>query len=220
MSARDPGSANRLFARLTLTGAAVLTFDQVMFFAGLHRTHRRAGLAVLVGGWVAKMGAVALYSVLCTVYLRWCRAGAAAARAPRHCRRVRRAHLSRTLRRLAGAYRPRCADRRARSRPARGAGPPDDRRGRACRPAGEPAAGRHRSLQELQRPLRPRRWRRRAQAYRRRHHVRGACGRPGVPLRRRRVRRDLRWHECHGGAGARRAHPPRGRHQRRQQSAS
>ncbi len=72
----------RLFARLMLTGAAVLTFDQVMFFAGLHAL-TGAGLAVLVGGWVAKMGAVGLYSVLCTVYLRWCEQAQRPTRAPR-----------------------------------------------------------------------------------------------------------------------------------------
>ena len=74
---------NRLFARLALAGAAVLTFDQAMFFAGLH-VLTGAGLAVLVGGWAAKMGAVALYGVLGTIYLRWCeRPLQRPARAPR-----------------------------------------------------------------------------------------------------------------------------------------
>jgi diguanylate cyclase (GGDEF)-like protein len=62
---------NWRLARLALAGAAVLSFDQVMFFAGLHAL-TGAGLTVLVGGWAAKMGAVALYSVLGTIYLRWC----------------------------------------------------------------------------------------------------------------------------------------------------
>lgn len=57
--------------RLALASAAVLTLDQVLFFAGLHVV-TGAGLAVLFGGWAAKMGAVALYSVLGTVYLLWC----------------------------------------------------------------------------------------------------------------------------------------------------
>jgi hypothetical protein len=61
---------DRLFARLALAGAVVLTFDQVAFFAGLHLL-TGAGLPVLVGGWAAKMGAVALYSVLTGVYLRY-----------------------------------------------------------------------------------------------------------------------------------------------------
>ena len=48
---------DRLWMRLALAGAAVLTFDQIMFFAGLH-VLTGAGLAVLLGGWAAKMGAV------------------------------------------------------------------------------------------------------------------------------------------------------------------
>jgi diguanylate cyclase (GGDEF)-like protein len=61
---------DRLLARLALAGAAVLSFDQAMFFLGLHAL-TGAGVAVLVGGWAAKMGAVLLYSVLGWVYLRW-----------------------------------------------------------------------------------------------------------------------------------------------------
>ena len=63
-------SGDRTMARLALAGAAVLTFDQVMFYAGL-RVLTGAGLPVLLGGWAAKMAAVALYSVLGMVYLRW-----------------------------------------------------------------------------------------------------------------------------------------------------
>jgi len=62
---------DRVFARLVLCGALVLSFDQVAFFAGL-RMLTGAGVAVLIGGWVAKMGAVALYSVLAWVYLKYC----------------------------------------------------------------------------------------------------------------------------------------------------
>jgi diguanylate cyclase (GGDEF)-like protein len=61
---------DRVLARLALSGAAVLTFDQLAFFVGL-RAMTGAGLAVLVGGWIAKMGAVALYSLLVGIYLRW-----------------------------------------------------------------------------------------------------------------------------------------------------
>lgn len=61
---------DHVFPRLLLCGALVLTFDQVMFFAGLHIL-TGAGLPVLVGGWVAKMGAVALYNVLAAVYLKY-----------------------------------------------------------------------------------------------------------------------------------------------------
>jgi diguanylate cyclase (GGDEF)-like protein len=59
---------DRVFPRLLMSGALVLTFDQVAFFSGLHML-TGAGTSVLIGGWVAKMGAVALYSVLATVYL-------------------------------------------------------------------------------------------------------------------------------------------------------
>jgi diguanylate cyclase (GGDEF)-like protein len=59
---------DHVFPRLAACGALVLTFDQVAFFLGLH-TLTGAGLPVLIGGWIAKMGAVALYSVLAGVYL-------------------------------------------------------------------------------------------------------------------------------------------------------
>lgn len=61
---------DRIFPRLMLCGAMVLTFDQLAFFAGLHML-TGAGLPVLIGGWIAKMGAVAVYSVLATVYLKY-----------------------------------------------------------------------------------------------------------------------------------------------------
>jgi hypothetical protein len=57
-----------VFARLALSGAVVLTFDQVAFYAGLH-VLTGAGLSVLIGGWVAKMGAVAVYTLLVGGYL-------------------------------------------------------------------------------------------------------------------------------------------------------
>ncbi|MDI1344633.1 MAG: GGDEF domain-containing protein [Pseudolabrys sp.] len=61
---------DQLFPRLMVSAALVLTFDQVAFFIGL-RMLTGAGLPVLIGGWVAKMGAVALYSVMATVYLKY-----------------------------------------------------------------------------------------------------------------------------------------------------
>jgi hypothetical protein len=57
-----------VFARLALSGVVVLTFDQLAFFAGLH-VLTGAGLSVLIGGWVAKMGAVAVYTLLVGGYL-------------------------------------------------------------------------------------------------------------------------------------------------------
>jgi diguanylate cyclase (GGDEF)-like protein len=59
---------DRVFPRLAVCGALVLSFDQVAFFTGLHML-TGAGMAVLIGGWIAKMGAVLLYSVLAAVYL-------------------------------------------------------------------------------------------------------------------------------------------------------
>lgn len=61
---------DHVFPRLLLCGALVLSFDQLAFFTGLHML-TGAGLPVLVGGWVAKMGAVGLYSGLAAVYLRY-----------------------------------------------------------------------------------------------------------------------------------------------------
>ena len=58
-----------VLARLLLTGALILSFDQVAFYAGLHYL-TGAPLSVLFGGWVAKMAMVGLYSVLGAVYLR------------------------------------------------------------------------------------------------------------------------------------------------------
>lgn len=61
---------DRLFPRLALTGAAVLSFDQLGFWCGLY-VLTGAPVSALVGGWAAKMAAVALYSTLVFGYLRW-----------------------------------------------------------------------------------------------------------------------------------------------------
>jgi diguanylate cyclase (GGDEF)-like protein len=61
---------NRTWARIALCGALVLSFDQVAFFVGLHML-TGAGLPVLIGGWIAKMGAVAVYSGMTALYLRY-----------------------------------------------------------------------------------------------------------------------------------------------------
>lgn len=59
---------DHVFLRLLFTSALILSFDQVAFWTGLHAL-TGAGVPVLVGGWVAKMGAVVLYSAMATVYL-------------------------------------------------------------------------------------------------------------------------------------------------------
>jgi len=61
---------DRIFPRLLVASAMVLTFDQVAFFLGLNLL-TGAGLPVLVGGWIAKMGAVTLYSVFGAIYLNY-----------------------------------------------------------------------------------------------------------------------------------------------------
>ena len=58
------------WARLALCGALVLSFDQVAFWAGLHML-TGAGVQVLIGGWIAKMGAVSLYSSMAALYLKY-----------------------------------------------------------------------------------------------------------------------------------------------------
>ncbi|QCK86443.1 GGDEF domain-containing protein [Phreatobacter aquaticus] len=59
-----------LFARVALASCAVLTFDQIGFFAALHWI-TGAPVAVLFGGWFAKMAAALVFSALVVGYLRW-----------------------------------------------------------------------------------------------------------------------------------------------------
>ncbi|MGA0532127.1 diguanylate cyclase [Hansschlegelia sp. KR7-227] len=58
-----------VFAAAFFGSAVVLTFDQLAFFPVLHWL-TGTPLSALTGGWVAKIGAAALYSVLIGVYLR------------------------------------------------------------------------------------------------------------------------------------------------------
>jgi diguanylate cyclase (GGDEF)-like protein len=59
---------DHVFPRLLVSSALILSFDQVAFWTGLH-VLTGAGLMVLIGGWIAKMGAVVLYSAMAAVYL-------------------------------------------------------------------------------------------------------------------------------------------------------
>ncbi|MCC6984228.1 MAG: GGDEF domain-containing protein [Bauldia sp.] len=61
---------NRITLRVWLSLAAVLTFDQVGFYLAL-KFFVGAPVSVLIGGWVGKMIAVAIYSLLIGAYLRW-----------------------------------------------------------------------------------------------------------------------------------------------------
>jgi diguanylate cyclase (GGDEF)-like protein len=71
-----------VYLRVAMAGALVLSFDQIAFFMGLHIL-TGAGMNVLIGGWVAKMAAVALYSVLVGLYLRYCEASRVKTAAPK-----------------------------------------------------------------------------------------------------------------------------------------
>jgi len=62
--------ANTLFKRIFLSAALVLTFDQLMFFVGLHLVSG-VPISALYGGWIAKMAAAALYSAMLVIYLRY-----------------------------------------------------------------------------------------------------------------------------------------------------
>lgn len=56
--------------RIFISLALVLTFDQLCFYAGLHWLTGAPSTA-LYGGWVAKMGAAALFTLMLTLYLRF-----------------------------------------------------------------------------------------------------------------------------------------------------
>jgi diguanylate cyclase (GGDEF)-like protein len=61
---------SRLILRIWVSVAAVLTFDQIGFFTALH-LYTGAPLAVFPGGWVAKVAAAGVYSVLAGLYVGW-----------------------------------------------------------------------------------------------------------------------------------------------------
>ena len=58
------------FARILISVACVLTFDQVGFFTALHFV-AGAPIAVFFGGWFAKMAAALIFSTMLVTYLRW-----------------------------------------------------------------------------------------------------------------------------------------------------
>ncbi len=58
------------FARILISVACVLTFDQAGFFAALHFV-AGAPIAVFFGGWFAKMAAALAFSGMLVAYLRW-----------------------------------------------------------------------------------------------------------------------------------------------------
>jgi diguanylate cyclase (GGDEF)-like protein len=61
--------------RFFVSGVAVLTFDQIGFFAALHFLND-APTEVFWGGWIAKMMAASAYALLITLYLHYSRISA------------------------------------------------------------------------------------------------------------------------------------------------
>ena len=60
----------RVWPRFLVAAASVLTFDQIGFFAALHYLNG-APAAVFWGGWIAKMLAALVFSVLTAIYLHF-----------------------------------------------------------------------------------------------------------------------------------------------------
>jgi diguanylate cyclase (GGDEF)-like protein len=56
--------------RAALALITVLSFDQILFYVGLHRISGAPPTA-LIGGWLAKVIAAIVYSILIAAYLRW-----------------------------------------------------------------------------------------------------------------------------------------------------
>lgn len=56
--------------RMVIASACILTFDQIGFYAALHILFD-APLTVFVGGWLAKLGAAMVFSLLLVLYMRW-----------------------------------------------------------------------------------------------------------------------------------------------------
>lgn len=61
---------NAVFARLFVSLAIVLTFDQIAFYAGL-RIVNDVPVSAFYGGWIAKIGAVCFFSGTIALYLRF-----------------------------------------------------------------------------------------------------------------------------------------------------
>ena len=139
---------DRIFPRLALCGVLVLTFDQMAFFAGLHML-TGAGADVLVGGWIAKMAAVALYTVLAGVYLLYFER-LRRTDIPRIWERFRYVDIPRAVRGFARAHRLRCTYGRARPALVGSAWPPRRRTCRRCRTATCAIVDRYRSFQGVQ----------------------------------------------------------------------
>lgn len=58
------------YARIFIAGAILLTFDQLGFFMALHYVSG-APWKVMLGGWIAKIAAAAVYSAMIVAYLQW-----------------------------------------------------------------------------------------------------------------------------------------------------
>lgn len=60
--------ADRIALRLFLSAAAIVTFDEVGFYAGLRFLYN-ADSSLMIGGWAMKIAAAGLYAVLGAIYL-------------------------------------------------------------------------------------------------------------------------------------------------------
>lgn len=61
---------NTIPGRIFMSLAIVLSFDQALFFAGLHLLSG-VPLSAFYGGWIAKIGAAGFFSLMLTLYLRF-----------------------------------------------------------------------------------------------------------------------------------------------------
>ncbi|MCW5715133.1 MAG: GGDEF domain-containing protein [Bauldia sp.] len=73
---------NRMLLRIWVSTALVLSFDQVGFFIVLYVVVD-APVSVLLGGWIGKMAAAVIYSLLTAAYLHWFETRREPARTPR-----------------------------------------------------------------------------------------------------------------------------------------
>ena len=67
--------SNTTAGRIFISLAIVLTFDQALFYVGLHLLSG-VPISAFYGGWIAKIGAAAFFSLMLTSYLRFVETGA------------------------------------------------------------------------------------------------------------------------------------------------
>ncbi len=88
---------NLPFLRLSISGAAVLSFDQLGFYTALH-IYSGAPFEAMIGGWAAKMGAALVFAVMIIAYLRFVERESPAADHPLKDRKIREVFHTLTFR--------------------------------------------------------------------------------------------------------------------------